>query len=472
MSSVDGLSMPRRLWAVAVISMGVMLSVIDGVLFNVALPTMARDLDVSPAFTIVLVNAHQVAVTVFLLPLSAVGDLLGYRRVFLTGMLLLFAGSVAGLFTDSFGTLALVRVVQGIGSASLMAVGSALVRSVYPARLLGRGIGLNSMVVAASASVGPTLAGLVLKFGSWHWLFALSMPFCVLAFFWGRAVLPDNRRNAGRFDVRDALLNALTVGCVMVAVTGLSQGRLPLLFGAGLLAAGLTIGVVFVRRQLRQERPLLPLDLLRHPLIGLSALTSLTSFIGQMLALVCLPFYLQISLGYDATRTGLLMAAWPLSVMAMAPVWGYVADRYPAGLVGLLGLVVAASGLVVLATLGSSGSLYVLGTCLAVCGLGYGLFQIPNTRTIVESSPRSRSGATGGLIATSRMTGQMLGTVLLAFIFNMTAHRSEETALWVAAMLTLLAAGISSLRLFIRVPAGPDADLSLLKTTKETDNDL
>ncbi|MFA5597259.1 MAG: MFS transporter, partial [Pusillimonas sp.] len=269
-----------------------------------------------------------------------------------------------------------------------------------------------------------------------------------------------------------ALLNALTVGCVMVAVTGLSQGRLPLLFGAGLLAAGLTIGVAFVRRQLRQERPLLPLDLLRHPLIGLSALTSLTSFIGQMLALVCLPFYLQISLGYDATRTGLLMAAWPLSVMAMAPVWGYVADRYPAGLVGLLGLVVAASGLVVLATLGSSGSLYVLGTCLAVCGLGYGLFQIPNTRTIVESSPRSRSGATGGLIATSRMTGQMLGTVLLAFIFNMTAHRSEETALWVAAMLTLLAAGISSLRLFIRVPAGPDADLSLLKTTKETDNDL
>lgn len=472
MSSVDGLAMPRRLWAVVVISMGVMLSVIDGVLFNIALPTMARDLDVSPAFTIVLVNAHQVAVTICLLPLSAVGDLIGHRRVFLSGMVLLFAGSVVGLFADSFAMLTVVRIVQGVGSASLMAVGSALVRSAYPRRLLGRGIGLNSMVVAASASVGPTLAGLVLKFGSWHWLFALSLPFCLVAFVWGRVVLPENRRNSGHLDFRDALLNALTVGSIMLAVTSLSQGHWSAPVSVMVLLAGMGVGYVFVRRQLRLERPLLPLDLLRHPVIGLSALTSLTSFVGQMLALVCLPFYFQITLGYDATQTGLLMAAWPLSVMIMAPVWGYVADRYPAGLVGMLGLIAATTGLVLLATFGRPGAVDVLLACMALCGLGYGLFQIPNTRAIVESSPSSRSGATGGLIATSRMTGQMLGTVLLAFIFNMTSHQSEVTALWVAAVLTLLAAGISSLRLFIRVPAGSGAALPNLKSNKETDNDL
>lgn len=467
-SSSNGLDMPRRLFAVIAVSMGVMISVMDSVIFNIALPMMAQDLRVSSAFTILLVNAHQVAVTIALLPLANLSDILGYRRVFTGALVLIMLGALGGYLADSFAWLTAFRVIQGVGAAGVMSVGSALVRIIYPSHLLGRGIGINAMVVAASASLGPTVAGVILNFATWRSLFVLYLPLGILALVLGRKMLPADVRHAGRFDFASALLNALTMGLIMLAVAGLSQGRSPAAFSIQLLA-GLFVGYLFVRRQLRQDKPMLPLDLLRTPVIGLSALTSTISFTGQMLALVCLPFYLQVIMLYDVTTTGLVLAAWPLTVMVLAPVWGYVADRQPAGVVGAIGLIVASVGLSCLAAAPAQASVPDLIWRLVLCGMGYGLFQIPNTRTIVQATPKARSGAAGGLIATARMTGQTAGTVLLASVFNFVQQDSETTALMLAAVLTLMAAGVSSLRLlFNKCSDECPSSHPICQSTKET----
>ena len=154
----DGLPASQRWRAVLVIILGIAVSVLDGTIMNLALPAIARDLDASAAHSIWVVNAYQIATLAFLLPLANMGDLLGYRRVYLAGMALFSTASLAAMLAPNLGTLIAARALQGVGAAGIMGVNSALVRRVYPASMLGRGVALNSMVVATASVAGPTLA--------------------------------------------------------------------------------------------------------------------------------------------------------------------------------------------------------------------------------------------------------------------------------------------------------------------------
>ncbi|MGA8786611.1 MAG: MFS transporter, partial [Polaromonas sp.] len=168
----DGLPTRERLRALVVIILGIAMSVLDGTIVNLALPDITRELNASAAQSIWVINAYQIATLALLLPLATLGDILGYRRVYLAGMAVFTAASVACSLADSLTTLALARVLQGIGAAGVMSVNSALVRLTYPARLLGRGIAINSLVVATASVAGPSIAAGILSAASWPWLFA------------------------------------------------------------------------------------------------------------------------------------------------------------------------------------------------------------------------------------------------------------------------------------------------------------
>src|SRR6058998_3950240 len=158
----DGLPQPQRNHAVLTIALGIIMAVVDSAIANVALPTIAADLNASPAFSIWIVNGYQLAITISLLPLASLGEIFGYRRVYLAGLALFTVASLVCAFSHSLAGLAVARVIQGFGAAGIMSVNSALVRFTYPHRVLGRGIGINALVVAVSAAVGPTLASAIL----------------------------------------------------------------------------------------------------------------------------------------------------------------------------------------------------------------------------------------------------------------------------------------------------------------------
>src|SRR5215472_3239629 len=137
----DGLPVPRRYWAILTIALGLVLAVMDGAIANIALPTIARDLDASPAFSIWIVNGYQLAITISLLPLASLGDIIGYRRVYLAGLALFTLASLFCTLSHNLLMLTLARIVQGFGAAGIMSVNAALVRFTYPRDQLGRGIG-------------------------------------------------------------------------------------------------------------------------------------------------------------------------------------------------------------------------------------------------------------------------------------------------------------------------------------------
>jgi DHA2 family multidrug resistance protein-like MFS transporter len=440
----DGLPPPQRRWAIATVALAIFLTVVDQTIVNVALPTIAADLNVDASSSVWIVNAYQVAIMLSLLPLSAVGDIFGYKRVYLAGLALFGIASLGCALAPSLLALTSMRVVQGLGAAGVMSVNMALVRFIHPINRLGHGIGINAVIIAVSAAAGPTIASSILAFAPWPWLFAIKVPIAIIAVAIGIYALPETPRATHPFDVVSAILSTITFGTLIAFLDGFSRPTPPALVAAE-LALTLAAGFVLYRRQLRMVLPLLPVDLLRIPMFTLSISTSICSFLAQTLAFIALPFHLQ-AIGYSAVDTGLLMTPWPIATAIFAPISGKLSDRYPAGLLGLLGLAAFAVGLAALAILSARTSMADVAWRMAIAGAGFGLYQSPNNRTIQASAPRSRSGGASGMQAMARLLGQTVGAALTALIFARFL-RGAMVAVWFATGFAILGAVVSALRL-------------------------
>jgi MFS transporter, DHA2 family, multidrug resistance protein len=445
MNLEDGLPEPQRILAFLAVATALTMAVLDTSLVNVALPIVAQDLAVDPATAIWAVNAYQIAVTISLLPLAALGDSLGYKRVYCVGLAVFVAASLGCAFSTSFPMLIATRALQGLGAAGIMSVNPALVRFIYPHNLLGRGLGRNALVVGVSSAAGPTVAAAILSLASWPWLFLINVPLGITALVISMRTLPVTPRTSRRFDWIGAALNALTLSLLIMGVNSLKDST-SLTYPALLLGGAVGLGYVFVRHQIAHPTPLLPLDLLRLPVFTLSMMTSICSFGAQTLAYVSLPFYFHDVLGRTVTETGLLMTPFPLAVAVAAPVSGRLADRYSPGILGGLGLAILATGLASLAVLSPLASTGDLVWRLTLCGLGFGLFQSPNNKMIISSAPRERSGGAGGMLSTARLLGQSVGAALVAALFGLMPHNPTSAALWLATLLSAFGCVASFLR--------------------------
>jgi DHA2 family multidrug resistance protein-like MFS transporter len=427
------------------VAIAMTMAVLDSAIVNVALPTIGHDLAVSPAKTVWVVNAFQLAVTVSLLPLASLGDSIGYKKVYWCGLAIFTAASFACANSASLLALSVSRVVQGLGAAGIMSVNIALVRYIFPKAQLGIGMGYSSLIVAVSSAAGPTIAAAILTFAHWQWLFLVNIPLGLVALFVAGRTLPVTPASGHRFDVASAMLNALTFGCLIAGLNSISDpnGKAR---AVALLIATLLFGVFYVRRERRLAVPVLPFDLLRLPVFAFSMMTSISSFAAQTMAYVALPFYFEHTLGRSEVATGFLMTPWPLMTAFIAPFAGRLSDRFAPERLCSFGLAVLAIGLVSIAMIGPAPSGFDLGWRLALCGLGFGFFQSPNNRIIISSAPRERSGGASGLQSMGRLLGQSIGAAFVAIVFGLVHGNQTAWIAWCAAGLTLIAAGASGLR--------------------------
>jgi DHA2 family multidrug resistance protein-like MFS transporter len=331
-----------------------------------------------------------------------------------------------------------------MGGAGIVGVLHAVVRATYPARLLGRGLGINSMFAASSSAAGPTVAAAILAVAPWPWLFGVNIPLGLLAIAIGAAVLPWNELSGEAYDIKSAVLSAATFGLAILALDSVSHGGNPYIAAAEFFVAVL-LAPLLVKRQLGRKTPFLPFDLFSNRVIPLSLAAAQTAFIGQVLAFVTLPFFLTAG-GFTQIQIGVAMTPWPLAMAATAPVAGVLCDRYPAWLVGAIGLALSTAGLLLLAFLPPGASEVDVIWRMALSGVGFGLFGPPNLRQIVAAAPKNRSGIVSGMIGTNRLTGQSIGAALAALVLNIAAGNAHMTAMLLAACMTGLAAGFSLAR--------------------------
>ena len=454
----DGMPSPQRYLAIAAISLGTILTVIDGQIAGVALPTIARDLNVDGSAAVLVVTVYQLVLVMTLLPFSALGDRIGLKRLYQIGQLVFTIATGLCFFAKSLPFLLVVRAAQSLGGAAALSVMAALIRSIYPSRQLGRGLGINSVMVSVSAALAPTAGGAILAVAPWPWVFAAGVPFAILSLLLGRFGLPDVKPHKGAYDKLGALYCIVTFGCCIFGMeTAVHGGSMPV--ASAILVCGILFAVMFVRHELDQPHPIMPVDLLRVPVLALSTSGALCAFMASMLLMLSLPFRLQHGFGFSPSEIGAMIAPWPLTTLIVAPTAGALSDRVPAGLLGGIGMAVATVALVLLAFLPEHLHYADMAWRMALCGAGFGLFLAPNARLIVGSAPRRRAASAGGLISTTRLTGQTLGATALAALLALGLGEGRVPPL--AACLLAVIAGICSLARLnpaLRRPAADEMD--------------
>lgn len=448
-AAADGLPPEQRRWAVLAIFTALAMAALDTAIANVALPAIAADLHSAPADVIWVVNVYQIAMVATLLPLAALGEIVGHQRVYLVGLVLFTAASLACALAWSLPTLLAARVLQGLGASALMSVNTALVRFVYPSRLHGRGFGNNALVVATAFTVGPAVASAILAVASWPWLFAINIPFGLAALVIGLRTLPRTPRASHAFDAPGALLTSLSL-CLFILGIGSAAHQTSAVVVVAELVGAVVLGALLIRRQAGHPAPMLPVDLFRRPLFSLSVATALCSFAVQALAFVSLPFYFEDILHRSPVETGFLMMPWSVVVAIMAPIAGRMSDRHPAGLLGGLGLMMLGIGMALLALLPPSPGVVDIAWRMAICGCGFGFFQSPNMKAIMSSAPPGRSGGASGMVATGRLIGQTIGAALAALCFALAGPEGATLALLLGAAFSAVGCVTSFLRLKAR----------------------
>lgn len=440
---------PREFRGMVAILLSIALATLDTAIANTALPAIAADLNSSPAASVWVINAYQLAAVATLLPFAALGGVVGHRKVYLGGLMLFVVSSLLCTLAWSLPTLTIARVLQGIGASAIMSVNAALISSIFSHERLGRGLGMNALVVGTSFAAGPTIASLVLSVANWPWLFAINLPIGLFALVFGWNSLPVTQPGTLTFDRLTAVLNVITFGALIFGLSQAAQlGSLSSVLIA--MAVFLVAGAMMLRREVGHPAPMFPLDLLKRPMFALSALTAFCSFATQGLAFVSLPFFFETVLGRDPVQTGFLMTPWSVVVALIAPLAGRLSDRYPAGLLAGIGLAMLSGGMVSLALMPADPSALEICIRTIFCGLGFGFFQAPNQKAIMTSAPRHRASGASGRVATARLIGQATGAALVALSFGISGEHGPVLALSIGACFAAVGSVASGLRLLTK----------------------
>jgi len=426
MRSLDGLFVSEPTtragkWSVfALISVVTFMTTLDSSIVNISLPAIARSFHTPLSGTVewVLI-AYLVVIAACLLTFGRLGDLVGRERVWTVGVAVFTAGSLLCGLAPSLALLVVARAFQGVGGALIFAPAIALVVDAFPRSERGRALGMNTVIVSLGITTGPTLGGLITEHLSWRWIFFVNLPLGVAGVLIARRLLPFRPpQGHGRFDPPGAVafavgLSALCLGLSFGTEWGWSSARtlaVLLLAGVGLAAA--------VVLELHRRDPLLDVRLVASRVLGSALLSFMLSILALFAVAFLLPFYFEQLRGFDPLRSGLLLTPYSLALAMVAPLSGTLADRFGSRWLAPLGLSLACAGLLLLAQLGPDASPLDISWRLAISGLGQGLFQSPNTRTVMGAAPADQSGTISGLVATTRVVAQSLSVAIAGAVFT------------------------------------------------------
>ena len=446
----EGLPGRERAWVMAAVMTTTLMGVFDGTMINIALPSMAAGMQIPANEAVWFANGYLLSAAMTLAIFAALAARVGYRPVFLAGLAIFTLTSAGCALANTPELLTAMRVLQGIGGAATLSIAPAILRSVFPGRLLGRILGLHALLIASSSAIGPVLGGTILDALGWQWLFAINViPGAVALWLAWRSLPRKSASVSAPFDTPGAALSATFLGATIMAANGLNVES------SGWGALALISGLMFIRHIRRARSPLLPPVIFQNGRFSLAALTSLASFISQGITFVALPFLFQSLYGFSPVASALLFTPWPLGIVLIAPHAGRWADTLSAPLISTLGLVIFVVGLTLLATLPASPSAWNICLRSLVCGMGFGCFQSPNNREMLSNVSREYASYASGVLSIVRTFGQCLGAAAVGVLLAVAHQAGVHMALWIAVAASAAAVlfSVSRLRKAVRSPA-------------------
>lgn len=416
-------------WALASLSLSMLLSSLDTSIANVALPTLARAFTASFQEVQWVVIAYLLAITTLSVSVGRLGDIIGHRRLLLAGIFLFTIASVLSGVAPTLWLLVTARTLQGLGAAIMMVLTITFVGEIVPKAKTGSVIGLLGTMSAIGTALGPSLGGVLMSGFGWRAIFLLNLPLGILTFLLAHTCLPLDRRQPkierANFDKVGTLLLALALATYALAVT-VGRGSFGLLNIALLFAAVLGIGL-FLLFEERTASPLIQLEIFRDPALGGSLAMSALVTTVVTTTLVVGPFYLSRALGLGAAMVGLVLSAGPLVAALTAVPAGRSVDRFGTQRMTIVGLIAIAAGSVILsiipATFGISGYIVPI---IVITG-GYGLFQTANNTAVMTDIHPDQRGVISGMLNLSRNLGRITGASVMGAVFAFSSTTTDIT---------------------------------------------
>jgi EmrB/QacA subfamily drug resistance transporter len=404
----------------AAVMAGAVLGPIDASIVNVVLPTLAKTFSASLAAVQWVPMAYLLASGSLVLAFGRLGDLRGHRKVFLSGLLGFVAASALCAIAPTIEALVAFRALQGVAAAAMMSVPLAILTATFPPARRGRAIGLFAASISVGLAIGPSLGGFLASTFGWRSAFLVNLPLGLVAWAIARRVLPEVPVRPGRLDLPGAATALLALSALLLFVN-LAQREGVTPRTASLLAAALALGALFLRLERRAAEPLLALSLFSSRPVSLGAAAAVLNFMAQYVVVFLTPFLLARLLGAGPGRVGLVLTAFPLAVLCVAPSAGALSDRVGSVLPAASGALVSAAACGLLAAMPSPAGPGDVAWRLALFGVGTGLFQSPNNSSVMGSAPKAHLGVVGSLLGTARTLGMVLGVaaagaVLYAFV--------------------------------------------------------
>jgi EmrB/QacA subfamily drug resistance transporter len=409
---------PSVQWALASLSLSMLLASLGTSIANVALPTLAHAFTASFQQIQWVVLAYLLAITTLIVSVGRLGDLTGRRRLLLSGTFLFTVASLLCGLAPTLGLLIAARAAQGLGAAVMMALTMAFVGETVPKAKTGSAMGLLGTMSAVGTALGPSLGGVLIAGFGWPAIFFVSVPLGLLTLLLAYRHLPaDGRRTTDRtrFDHAGTLLLALTLAAYALAVTT-GRGTFAVVNVVLLLtaAAGLAL---FVLAEARAASPLIPLALFRNPVLSAGfAMSSLVTTV-VMATLVVGPFYLSGALGLDAARIGLVMSCGPIVAALTGVPAGRIVDRFGAYRMTMAGLTAMAAGSSILPLMPVRFGIPGYIAPLAVITAGYALFQAANNTAVMADLRPEQRGVISGMLNLSRNLGLITGAAVMGAVF-------------------------------------------------------
>ena len=440
-------------WLVLIVAgTSAFMSALDGSIINIIIPQIQAQYQATLGDVSWVSTAYLVTISSLLLSVGRLGDMWGYKWVFGSGFVIFGLGSLLCGLAPTMPTLIGGRLVQGVGAAVLMALSPALITTTFPGRERGRALGMQATLTFTGLTLGPSLGGFIAGHWGWHWVFLINLPVAVLGVTLAFTKLrPTERRGGQTFDLAGALLFASGLASLLLALSqaetwGWGDARTRLL-----LAGGVLLLLLFIWQERRARQPMLPLWMFREPAFTSGIAASFLQFSATFVLTFLLPFYLQQYRGLSPGAAGAVMTAQPIAMVSVAGLAGWLSDRIGTRIPATLGMSTIAVGLWLVASSGAETPVAQVALCLAVIGLGAGLFSASNNSSIMGAAPRERQGVAAALQAAARNVGQMTGITIASTLFAHLSLRTDfltafRTTLVVSVCLAVTSAALSLVR--------------------------
>lgn len=401
----------RRYVILAAIMLATIMGPIDASIVNVTLPTIADHFGVELSVAQWVPMTYLLVTSSLLLFYGRLGDILGYKRLYLTGL----AGSITAsalcalsYFLPTIHWLIAFRAIQGLTAGMVMAVPFAIITASFPPTERGKALGISAISISAGLAIGPSLGGFITYSLGWPFVFLINILIGIAGFFWARHILPELKGQPGKIDTGGAVTSFVSLLSLLLFVNYVQRSGLGLATGTMLSVAILaTISFLWIER--RADPPMLNMSLFRNLTFSLANISALLNFMSQYIIVFLTPFYLQRLLYYAPNKVGLTMTASPLAVMVVAPFSGFLSDRIGTRLLACFGAAICALALFLMSQLPPSASSLDVMWRLAIFGLGTGIFQSPNNSAVMGSAPRPQLGVASGILSTVRNVGMVFG---------------------------------------------------------------